>query len=139
MVWLVTQVTNQLRKEVALFDGKSNIPIYIQIATMIEDMIINGELREDEQLPSTNQLANLYKLNPATARKGLNILVDEGLAYKKRGLGIYVAKGAVNKLKNKRKKDFLASYIKPLVEEAIKLEISREEIKDFIDEVTKNA
>ncbi len=118
-----------------MLDEKSNIPIYIQIAEMIEDMIINGDIRENEQLPSTNQLANIYKLNPATARKGLNILVDEGLAYKKRGLGIYVVDGATEKLKKKRKNDFLKSFVKPLIEEAKKLDVSREDIKNYIDEV----
>ncbi len=121
-----------------MLDEKSNVPIYIQIAEMIEDMIINGELKEEDQLPSTNQLANRYKLNPATARKGLNILVDEGFAYKKRGLGIYVSIGAVEKLKKKRKKDFLSSYIKPLVLEAKKLDVDREEIKKYLDEVFKD-
>ncbi len=121
-----------------MLDERSNVPIYIQIAEMIEDMIINEEIKEEEQLPSTNYLANLYKLNPATARKGLNILVDDGFAYKKRGLGIYVCKGAVKKLKMKRKKSFLTSFVKPLVSEAKKLEVSREELKEYLDEVFKD-
>ncbi len=121
-----------------MLDERSNVPIYIQIAEMIEDMIINGELNEQEQLPSTNQLANRYKLNPATARKGLNILVENGHAYKKRGLGIYVSAGAVEQLKKKRKEAFLSSYIKPLVLEAKKLDVTREEIKKYLDEVFKD-
>ncbi len=121
-----------------MLDDKSNIPIYIQISEMIEDMIINGDIKEEEQLPSTNQLAHAYKLNPATARKGLNILVDEGLAYKKRGLGIYVTNGATKKMKEKRKNDFLKKYVKPLISEAKKLDVSREDIKNYVDEVFKD-
>ncbi len=121
-----------------MLDDKSNIPIYVQISEMIEDMIINEDIKEEEQLPSTNQLAHMYKLNPATARKGLNILVDEGLAYKKRGLGIYVTNGAKKKLKEKRKNDFLNKYVKPLISEAKKLDVSREDIKKYVDEVFKD-
>ena len=65
--------------------------IYLQIAAMLEDDILRGVLREEEQAPSTNELARAYSINPATAAKGLNLLVDEGILYKKRGIGMFVA------------------------------------------------
>jgi len=68
--------------------------LYLQIAAMIEDQILRGLLLEEEQAPSTNELARLYRINPATAAKGLNLLTDEGILYKKRGIGMFVAQGS---------------------------------------------
>ena len=68
--------------------------IYIQIKEMIEDDILRDVLLEEERVPSTNELARLYAINPATAAKGVNLLVDEGILYKKRGIGMFVATGA---------------------------------------------
>ena len=76
--------------------------IYLQIARMLEDDILRGVYREEEQVPSTNELARGYNINPATAAKGINLLVDGGIVYKKRGIGMFVASGAVQKLKEKQ-------------------------------------
>ncbi|MBE3558523.1 MAG: GntR family transcriptional regulator [Ktedonobacteraceae bacterium] len=65
-------------------------PIFVQIAERIENDIINGEIPEETQVPSTNQFASFYHINPATAAKGINLLVDQGILYKKRGLGMFV-------------------------------------------------
>lgn len=110
-------------------------PIYIQIREKIEDQIINNQLKEGEQAPSTNQLVNFYKINHVTVAKGVNQLVDEGILYKKRGIGMFVAKGAREKLLEKRKNAFVQEYIVGLVEEADKLGISEEEIIDLIRKV----
>lgn len=110
-------------------------PIYIQIREKIEDQIINNQLKEGEQAPSTNQLVNFYKINHVTVAKGVNQLVDEGILYKKRGIGMFVAKGAREKLIEKRKNAFVQEYIVGLVEEADKLGISEEEIIDLIRKV----
>ena len=72
----------------------STTPIYIQIAELIEDQILEGIIKEEEQVYSTNELSSLLQVNPATARKGLNLLVDEGILYKKRGVGMFVKPGA---------------------------------------------
>ncbi|MBC7959153.1 MAG: GntR family transcriptional regulator [Vallitaleaceae bacterium] len=110
----------------------SKVPIYIQIAQFIEDLILENKLKEEEQAPSTNQLADYYKLNPATARKGLNILVDEQILYKKRGLGMYVSTGAVKMIKTKRKKMFVEQTIMNLIEECKKLDIGIDEVIEMI-------
>lgn len=110
-------------------------PIFIQIREKIEDQIINEQLQEEEQAPSTNQLVNFYKINHATVTKGVNQLVEEGILYKKRGLGIFVAQGAKDNLLEKRRKAFIYDYVIPLVEEATKLRISENEIIDLIKEV----
>lgn len=110
-------------------------PIFIQIREIIEDQIVNGLLSEEEQAPSTNQLVNFYKINHATVAKGINQLVDEGILYKKRGIGMFVSKGAKDKLRDKRRKAFSDEYVVPLVQEASKLGISSDEIINLINQV----
>lgn len=110
-------------------------PIYIQIREKIEDQVINKQLKEGEQAPSTNQLVNFYKINHVTVAKGVSQLVDEGILYKKRGIGMFVAEGAREKLLQKRKESFIEDYIIKLVQEADKLEITESEIISFIKKV----
>ena len=65
-----------------------------------------GTLLEEAQAPSTNELAGFYRINPATAAKGINKLVDEGILYKKRGIGMFVATGARTRLLERRGRSF---------------------------------
>lgn len=113
----------------------NNKPIFIQIREKIEDQIVNDQLKEEEQAPSTNQLVSFYKINHATVAKGVNQLVEEGILYKKRGIGMFVAAGAKEKLMNKRKEVFVDDYIVPLVQEAVKLGISGVEITEMINRI----
>ncbi|HLU24059.1 GntR family transcriptional regulator [Lederbergia graminis] len=110
-------------------DGR---PIFIQIAERIEDDIIEGALEEETQVPSTNQFAAFYKINPATAAKGVNLLVDEGILYKKRGIGMFVAEGARAKVMEKRKEQFFEQYIVTMIHEAKKLGITAEQLTEMI-------
>ncbi len=98
-------------------------PIFIQISEWIEDAILQGVYNEEEQIPSITEFSVNCKINPATALKGINILVDEGILYKKRGLGMFVAENAVEKLMEKRREQFYTVSIDNLVTEAIKLNI----------------
>jgi len=106
--------------------------IYMQIAEAIEDAVISGELNEGDQVYSTNQFAKLYGINPATAAKGINLLVEEGILYKKRGIGMFVAEGARNMIITKRKTQFVEEYISELIREAKKLNITKEELIEII-------
>ena len=106
--------------------------IYLQIKEMIENDIIRDILLEEERVPSTNELAKLYAINPATAAKGVNLLVDEGILYKKRGIGMFVAAGARQVLVRKRKERFFDDYIRSLLTEAASLGITKEELIDMI-------
>ena len=112
----------------------SEIPIYMQLAQSIEDDIVNGIFLEDQQIPSTTEISLHYKINPATVGKGFNLLVDEGILYKKRGVGMFVAKGAKQQLLRKRKNLFFDRYIKAMLEEAQRLCISKEELMRMIEE-----
>ena len=109
-----------------------NKSIYLQVSEMIETDILRGILLEEERVPSTNELAKLYTINPATAAKGINLLVDEGILYKKRGIGMFVAEGAKEHIIEKRKDAFYENYVKGLLEEARSLGISSEELVDMI-------
>lgn len=102
--------------------------IYLQISEMIENDILRDIIQEEERVPSTNELAKLYTINPATAAKGVNILVESGVLYKKRGIGMFVSAGAKEKIRMKRKEQFYDNYIKTLLTEAESLGISREEL-----------
>lgn len=102
--------------------------IYIQISEMIENDILRDVLLEDERVPSTNELAKLYAINPATAAKGINILVDAGILYKKRGIGMFVSDGAKEVIKTKRKAQFYENYVSEIVNEAKTLGITKAEL-----------
>ncbi|MGB4660868.1 MAG: GntR family transcriptional regulator [Mobilitalea sp.] len=111
----------------------SDKTIFIQIAEGIEDAILSGAFPEESQIPSITEFSVTYKINPATALKGINILVDNEIVYKKRGLGMFVATGAKEKLKDKRKDQFYDSYIVGLLAEAKRLNLSEEDIKTMIE------
>lgn len=102
--------------------------IYLQISEMIETDILRGILQEEERVPSTNELAKLYTINPATAAKGVNLLVDAGILYKKRGIGMFVAAGATAQIRQRRKEEFYKVQLQDLLTEATRLGISKEEL-----------
>lgn len=107
-------------------------PIFQQIAERIENDIIDGSLPEESQVPSTNQFAAFYQINPATAAKGVNLLVDLGILYKKRGIGMFVASGAKARLVDQRKEQFYEQYVVTMVQEAKKLDITVEQLTEMI-------
>lgn len=111
-------------------DGR---PLFQQIAEQIEDSIIDGSLPEESRVPSTNELAAFHRINPATAANGINQLVADGLVYKKRGLGMFVATGARAELQDKRRNGFGERYVAPLLAEARRLGMDVEDVKKMID------
>ena len=107
--------------------------IYIQIKEMIENDILRDILLEEERVPSTNEFAKLFAINPATAAKGVNLLVDEEILYKKRRIGMFVSTGAKQKIMEKRKKNFYDDYVKSLMAEAQSLGITKKELIAMIE------
>src|SRR5690554_321952 len=99
---------------------------------MIEDQILRKIVKEGEKVYSTNELSVLLHVNPATARKGLNLLVNEGIIYKKRGVGMFVKKGAVEKIKYKRGESFFNDFILTMLQEGEKIGIDKKEIIEMI-------
>ena len=107
-------------------------PIYLQVAQALEDAILSGLFVEEGPVPSTTELSVTYKINPATALKGVNLLVDESVLYKKRGVGMFVAPGAQQAILHKRQREFYDSYILQLVREAHRLCLSQAEVQDML-------
>lgn len=114
-------------------DFNSESPIYIQVSQAIEDGILNGSYIEEKIIPSTTEIAINFKINPATVAKGFNLLVENGLIYKKRGVGMFVEKGSKERLIENRKERFYKNYILTLIEEGKKLRISKNEIINMIE------
>ena len=107
-------------------------PIFIQISKAIEDEILCDSIKEGMQVPSTTELSKFYKINPATVLKGVNILVDEGILYKKRGIGMFVAEGAKENILNRRRNEFFDHYVKKLLEEAASIGLDKNEVIKLI-------
>ncbi len=112
-------------------------PIFLQIAEQLENDIIDGRLPEETQVPSTNELAAYLRINPATAGKGVNLLVEAGVLYKKRGIGMFVADGARARLVAQRRDQFREQYLAPLLAEAHKLGIAPAQLAAMIEEAAR--
>jgi DNA-binding transcriptional regulator YhcF (GntR family) len=109
-------------------------PLFLQIAEQIEDSIIDGSLAEETQAPSTNELAGFYRINPATAAKGVAMLTDTGVLYTRRGIGMFVAAGAKDLLLGERRAAFADRYIDPLIAEARTLGLGAEDLATLLRE-----
>lgn len=107
-------------------------PIFQQLAQQLEEGILSGAYPEESQVPSITEYSVRYKINPATALKGINLLVDAGLLYKKRGVGMFVATGARQQLRNQRREGFYQDFVQRMVREARNLGISRQELEALI-------
>ena len=110
----------------------STTPIYIQIAEWLQHEIVAGRLQNDDKVYSQYQLAELFNVNPATAGKGLTILLEEQLLYKKRGLGMFVTADAKERILTKRRNETLTKMAQNLVVEAKRLLVSDEELLELI-------
>ena len=116
----------------------STQPLFRQIASLVEDSIVDGVLAEGARAPSTNELADFHSINPATARKGLNLLVDVGVLDKRRGIGMFVSEGAIEVIRQRRRSEFAANYVAPLIDEAVRLNYSRAALLDLIERVAES-
>ena len=105
----------------------------MQIAEMLKDAILSGAYPEDAQIPSITEFSVAYNINPATALKGVTLLVEEGMLNNKRGLGMFVASGARQQLVAQRKEGFYRDYIEPMIREARHLEIGSVELQQMTE------
>ena len=113
-------------------------PLFRQIAELIEDSVVDGTLAAGDRAPSTNELADFHDINPATARRGLSLLVDSGVLEKRRGIGMFVTVGARDLIVARRREDFAANDRAPLSDEAVKLDFTRADIRHLIDAVAES-
>ena len=121
-----------------IIDPNMEKPIFIQIAEQLEDSIFTGAFPEETKIPSTNEISALLGINPHTVLKGMNILVDEEIIYKKRGLGMFVKEGAVEKILRKRQGQFYDQFIASMIEEAHKLKMTKDEIITLVERGFEN-
>jgi DNA-binding transcriptional regulator YhcF (GntR family) len=112
-------------------EGKA---LFLQIAEQIEDSILDGSLEEESKAPSTNELAAFYRINPATAAKGVAMLTDKGVLYKRRGIGMFVQSGARELLLGERRSAFADRYIDPLLAEARTLGLGADDLAALLRE-----
>src|SRR6478735_2321628 len=122
--------TRRAEPEVTMLDDGA--PLFQQIADQLSSDIVDGALAEGAKVPSTNEFAAFYRINPATAAKGINILVDDGILEKRRGIGMFVVVGAQDRLIQLRRKEFAEQYVDPLVTEARRLGIDTEALVEMI-------
>jgi GntR family transcriptional regulator len=108
-------------------------PIFQQIAERVENDILSGALIEEGQVPSTNEFAMFYRINPATAGKGVNLLVEQGILYKRRGVGMFVAAGARERITARRRERFVQEFVAPMLAEAASLGIAPHQLTQLIE------
>ena len=111
-------------------DGK---PIFQQLADQLEEGILSGAYPEESQVPSSTEYSVAYRINPATALKGINLLVDAGLLYKKRGVGMFVSSGARERLRAQRAERFYQDYVQRMVQEARRLGVTEAELVRLVE------
>ena len=117
---------------------QENLPIYVRIITGLKDAILSGEIKEEEQMPSTTYISDKYEININTVNKAINALVDEGYVYKKRGIGMFVRKGAQTKLIKERRRYFQDNYVKATLIEAKRLQYTVEELQEIVKNAYKS-
>ncbi|KQB84737.1 GntR family transcriptional regulator [Corynebacterium oculi] len=113
-------------------------PLFQQIARLIEDSIVEGTLIPGQRAPSTNELAAFHKINPATARKGLTLLAESGVLIKRRGVGMFVTEHARSLIMERRREEFPGTYLAPMIDEALRLNLDRAQLHDLVDRVAES-
>ena len=110
-------------------------PLYMQLREIIEEAILNDVLKSDEAIPSIRVLSKDYQLNPITVTNAIDVLVDGGILYKKRGIGMFVSEDAKNKIKIQQFDGFKSNEMVVTLEKAKLLGISRQEIEAIVNKV----
>lgn len=113
-------------------------PLFVQVARLVEDLVVDGTLAPGERAPSTNELAAFHEINPATARKGLGLLVDAGILEKRRGLGMFVTPEARERALKARRERYAGDYLAPVIDEAVRLGYDRATLHTLIDRVAES-
>ncbi|HEX3795935.1 MAG TPA: GntR family transcriptional regulator [Acidimicrobiales bacterium] len=124
-----------MRNETTVLDDGT--PLFLQIGAQLADDIADGTLAEGDRVPSSNEFAAFYRINPATAAKGINVLIDDGLLEKRRGIGMFVASGARERLLAERRQRFAQQYIEPMLAEAKRLDMDVELLVSLLHDTSK--
>ncbi len=103
-------------------------PIYQQLADLLAAQLLDGDPPEGDAMPSVRALAGRYLLNPLTVNRALQALGDEGLLESRRGVGLFVARGARERLKATERERFLQQEWPRLRERLRRLDIGAEQL-----------
>lgn len=103
-------------------------PIYLQLRDRLVELILDGDLQEGEPLPSVRQIASEQRINPITVSRAFQIMVDEGLVEKRRGLGMYVVTGAKQQLIEIERQQFLAEEWPAILRRVARLGLAVDEL-----------
>lgn len=114
-----------------------SIPIYLQIKEEIENAIISEALKEDDPIPSIRLLAQQYRLNPQTIANAVSELLNDGYLYKKRGIGMFVEKGAKERLTRRKSEEFLDTDLRKIILRARSLGFEKQELLKVMDDIFK--
>jgi DNA-binding transcriptional regulator YhcF (GntR family) len=109
-------------------------PMFVQIIEMIEDDILAGVYDTDDLIISTPQISRLLSVNPATAQRAITVLIDRGIVYKKRGIGMAVAQNAQEQIMQERKKEFFERGIVEFISGAKKIGVTQSELIQLVKE-----
>lgn len=109
-------------------------PIYLQVKEYLMGEILNGAYSDDEQIPSTNELASFFSINPITVLKGVTMLSEEGIIYKKRGIGMFVSTGARKLIQEQYRQDFVEKDMESFVQKTKALRFSKKELFNLIEQ-----
>lgn len=110
-------------------------PIYQQIADDIRARIVSGELGAGDQLMSTTEYATTYRINPATAAKAFTQLVGQGVAEKRRGIGVFVTDDAREILTEAGRASYVAERLAPVIAEGLALGFSPSDIRAMVEDL----
>ena len=118
---------------------EDSTPIYLQIAEEVRTQILSGDLSDGDRLTSTTEYATQYRINPATANKAITLLVDEGLAVKRRGIGMFVAHGAYERLRDERARTYVDTTLGPALHTGRVLGLSDDDLVEAARPYLRNS
>lgn len=107
-------------------------PIYLQNVDLMQENILRGEWREEERIPSVREMGAMVGVNPNTIVRSYQLLESQDIIYNKRGLGYFVKEGAVERIKESVKREFIANELPQFKAKARMLGITNEELMDLL-------
>ncbi|MBQ0772825.1 GntR family transcriptional regulator [Parasphingorhabdus sp.] len=108
--------------------NKANKPVYLKLRDIISESILDGEYREGDMLPSVRVFAAEQGANPLTVAKAYQGFQEDGLVTVKRGVGMFVAAGAKNRLRVAQREDFIKNIWPPVQRQMERLDLSIDDL-----------
>ncbi len=113
-------------------------PIYRQLYERIAALIVQGAIAEGEAIPSVRQVSSDYQINHLTVARAYQDLVEQGIVEKRRGLGMFVTKGAAARLAASEREKFLQQELPQLLERARQIGISSAELLTSVTTIVES-